>query len=46
MHSLFLSISITLYHSSSYLTFRLFLLYTLRFVPFTCSSWQVWFSSF
>lgn len=35
MHPLFLSISVTLYHSSSYLTFHLFHLYTLRFVPFT-----------
>nr|DAV48206.1 MAG TPA: hypothetical protein [Caudoviricetes sp.] len=34
MHPLFLSISVTLYHSLSYLTFHLFHLYTLRFVPY------------
>lgn len=34
MHPLFLSISVTLCYSSSYLIFRLIPLYTLRFVPF------------
>ena len=35
LHPLFLSISVTLCYSSSYLIFRLIHLYTLRFVPFT-----------
>ena len=34
MHPLFLSISVTICYSSSYLIFRLIPLYTLRFVPF------------
>lgn len=38
MHPLFLSISVTLCYSSSYLIFPLIPLYTLRFVPFT---WNV-----
>nr|DAE34696.1 MAG TPA: hypothetical protein [Caudoviricetes sp.] len=38
MHPLFLSISVTLCYSSSYLIFPLILLYTLRFVPFTYMS--------
>ena len=38
MHPLFLFIHVTLYHSSSYLTFHLFHLYTLRFVPFTITA--------